>query len=360
MEKSRIKYSVVICEKSENRKVVETIRQINKQTVLRNDVEIVVIDDKSTDNTVSLLKKEKIDKLIINKENRGISYSRNIGVDSSRGSIVIFFDAHIIFPKNSSSLFATLDKLFDKYPQVAGISGRYYSKSKQDANFIRDIVRCHYRFKESKDFIINYSKFTTISSCVFAVKKEVVKKHRFPTDFKGMAAEDTFFQLVIMKEGVKILHSKSFVVIHDAEINTLDLLKKIIYQCRGTHKLYARVLKAGFKKIPFSSFYLDFPLLTFIFFYLSLISIIFGNFFVLILLLLSIIFDFFEIRKIFGDRQLSFRYKMSTTVYIFLNESIKIIDWPISIFREKYSLKDLFVLIKIYSKWEMIKIKKLL
>lgn len=355
-----IKYSIVICERNENRKVVETIRQINKQKGERCDIEIVVIDDKSTDDTVALLKREKIDKLIVNEENRGISYSRNIGVASAKGSVVVFFDAHIRFPNGSKTFLSVLDDLFNKYPQVAGISGHYYSKSQRDANYLRDIIRRHYRFKEAGDFIIDRSNFTTISSCVFAIKREIVEKYSFPLEFKGVAAEDTFFQLMIMKEGIKILHSRSFAIIHDAEIDTIDLLRKIIYQCRGTHRLYARSLRVGIKDIPFSSFYLDFPLVTFLFFYLSLISIVFGYFFVLNLLLASVVVDFFETRKILGDSRLSFRNKVSAVIYILLNEGIKIIDWPISVFREKYTPKSLFILARIYVRWEVVKIKRIL
>ena len=57
-------------------------------------LEIIVVDDASTDNTSEILEKysEKIH-LIINQRNSGVSFSRNAGIQKARGEWIAFLDS---------------------------------------------------------------------------------------------------------------------------------------------------------------------------------------------------------------------------------------------------------------------------
>lgn len=58
--------------------------------------EILCINDGSTDNSYEILKRysEKFEQVIlINQENRGLSFSRNIGIKNSRGKYIMFVDS---------------------------------------------------------------------------------------------------------------------------------------------------------------------------------------------------------------------------------------------------------------------------
>jgi glycosyltransferase involved in cell wall biosynthesis len=69
-----------------------------------NDIEIMLIDDYSNDNSVKLIEKyQEKDKRIIlikNKKNKGTLISRNIGALNSRGEYLIFPDPDDIISKN--------------------------------------------------------------------------------------------------------------------------------------------------------------------------------------------------------------------------------------------------------------------
>ena len=60
------------------------------------DMEIICIDDKSTDNTLEILKLcAKNDlriRILENDENMGVGYSRNRGIDAAQGEFVGFVD----------------------------------------------------------------------------------------------------------------------------------------------------------------------------------------------------------------------------------------------------------------------------
>lgn len=67
---------------------------LDKLQTQRNieDLEIIVIDDASTDNTPLLLKQYSFVRIFTNKTNMGPSYSRNIGLDNATGKYVTLLD----------------------------------------------------------------------------------------------------------------------------------------------------------------------------------------------------------------------------------------------------------------------------
>jgi glycosyltransferase involved in cell wall biosynthesis len=59
-----------------------------------NNIEIIIIDDKSTDKSINIIENFESDKIIIfeNKENSGTYYSRNRGILMSKGAYILFVD----------------------------------------------------------------------------------------------------------------------------------------------------------------------------------------------------------------------------------------------------------------------------
>ena len=66
------------------------------------DLEILIIDDGSTDSTLSICKKYKDKRIrIISGKNIGISLSRNIGLDNARGDYLFFVDSDDYIEKDT-------------------------------------------------------------------------------------------------------------------------------------------------------------------------------------------------------------------------------------------------------------------
>ena len=66
--------------------------------------EIIVVDDKSTDNTAEIVKKFEDIKLIQLEKNLGAGNARNIGADNSKYETLCFIDADIEISKENSIL----------------------------------------------------------------------------------------------------------------------------------------------------------------------------------------------------------------------------------------------------------------
>lgn len=71
----------------------ESINSVLDQTY--SNIELIIVDDCSTDGSVEKIKKYLIDsrvQLIINTENKGVSYCRNRGIEASKGDYLAFID----------------------------------------------------------------------------------------------------------------------------------------------------------------------------------------------------------------------------------------------------------------------------
>ena len=100
--------------------VQQTIRQTMDCIVASRvdfDFDIVVVDDQSTDNTVSILREYSIN-LIELEKNRGPAHARNIAIQAASGEFLIFIDSDVVFPDD------LLQRMMDKInedPKIGGV-----------------------------------------------------------------------------------------------------------------------------------------------------------------------------------------------------------------------------------------------
>ena len=69
-----------------------------------NNIEIILIDDGSTDNSYNIAHNYEINDpriKVIKKENEGVSSSRNIGIQIATGDYITFIDADDYIKKNT-------------------------------------------------------------------------------------------------------------------------------------------------------------------------------------------------------------------------------------------------------------------
>jgi glycosyltransferase involved in cell wall biosynthesis len=88
------KVSVIIPVYNGSRYLEETVRSILEQSF--SDFEILIVDDGSTDNSKQIaldLQKEDDRILVFEKENTGVSDTRNYGMERAKGECLVFMDA---------------------------------------------------------------------------------------------------------------------------------------------------------------------------------------------------------------------------------------------------------------------------
>lgn len=91
---SNIKISVIVPVYNTSKFLEKCIRSIMIQSF--RDIEIICINDGSTDNSLEILKRLKLEDkriIIINKENEGLSSTRNYGIEIARGEYILHIDS---------------------------------------------------------------------------------------------------------------------------------------------------------------------------------------------------------------------------------------------------------------------------
>ena len=103
----KIKYNYIVPPKitaiipvyNASKTIKPAVRSIQNQNM--NEIEIILVDDVSTDNSISiineLMKEDKRIKLIKNKKNKGTLYSRSIGALNARGKYIMSLDNDDLF-----------------------------------------------------------------------------------------------------------------------------------------------------------------------------------------------------------------------------------------------------------------------
>ncbi|NMA65036.1 MAG: glycosyltransferase family 2 protein [Clostridiaceae bacterium] len=95
--------SVIIPSYNAKERLKLNLCALNEQSYENNDVEVIVIDNGSTDDTMNLLDEFQLKypmKTIRIEGNRGIAYGRNTGIYEAEGDILIFHDSDMIASKD--------------------------------------------------------------------------------------------------------------------------------------------------------------------------------------------------------------------------------------------------------------------
>ena len=85
------KVSIIVTTYNSANFIENCIDSLMNQTV--DNIEVIVVDDASTDNTVKILKKYLPIKIIELSKNNGTYYARNIGIAHSSGELITFQDS---------------------------------------------------------------------------------------------------------------------------------------------------------------------------------------------------------------------------------------------------------------------------
>lgn len=133
-----MKISVIIPTYNRERTIERAIISVFRQTLPA--FEIMVIDDASTDATAEILEEygDKIS-VITNESNRGVSYSRNVGIEAASGDWIAFLDSDDRWDKQKLE---TQKVFHDSNPEL--------SISQCDEIWIRNGVRVNPMSKHAK------------------------------------------------------------------------------------------------------------------------------------------------------------------------------------------------------------------
>jgi len=130
-----MKVSIIIPTYNEERVILNCLESLGEQTF--KDFEIIIVDDGSTDKTISFVKNlQKIvyDIRLLVQKHKGPGAARNLGVGEANGEILVFVDADMTFAEDF------IRKLVE--PIMKGKAKGTFSKEELVANWDNVWARC--------------------------------------------------------------------------------------------------------------------------------------------------------------------------------------------------------------------------
>ena len=196
--------SIIIPTFNGSRRIGNCLDALLKQTGNR-DVEILVVDDGSTDNTADVVRGYKDVRLIL-QANAGPAAARNHGAQQANGEIILFTDDDCV--PVETWLEAMLEPFHD--PEVVGAKGTYRTHQKElAARFVQIEYEDRYRLMEglsSIDFVDTYSA---------AFRRDrFLEMNGYDTSFPVACAEDIELSYRMSARGWKMKFVPTAIVYH--------------------------------------------------------------------------------------------------------------------------------------------------
>jgi glycosyltransferase involved in cell wall biosynthesis len=200
----KIAVSVIIPARNAADVIPDCIKALQQQTCDRSALEIIVIDDGSSDTTPDVVKSAGI--TLFSQENRGPAAARNAGVKTARGDIILFTDA------DCRPAADWVDQMMEPFKNdaVMGVKGVYRSdQTEMTARFVQAEYEAKYRFMaafKTIDFIDTYS--AGFRRNAFTALKG------YDESFPGASVEDQEFSFRMHEAGYQMVFTPRAVVTH--------------------------------------------------------------------------------------------------------------------------------------------------
>ncbi len=247
-----------------------------KKNIKKIVYEIIIVDNCSSDDSITGIKKDEKIRIIKNKKNLGFARANNIGVSQAKGEYILILNNDTIIFDNS------IEKLLDykkQHPEIGILSPviLYEDKSFQlsfgfDINllselFLKYFAETYYKFlyKIKKDNFIIQPNW--ISGACFLIEKKLYESvsgfdekfflYTEDADF-GRRVRDKGYKLMVYGKS-KIIHLKGKTSSKNLSIAIIESKKsQLYYYCKYNGKLSFIIIKR-YLKLKFKIKYYIFP-----------------------------------------------------------------------------------------------------
>ena len=218
--------SVIVPLFNEEKTILKVLKQLSEIKKKFNNLEVIVINDGSTDNSMKILNNHDYlyDKIIINSTNKGKGHAVRKGMEKANGEYIIFQDADLEYDPND---FYKFFNLIEKFDADLIIGSRFvYSEFTRSHNILNKFGNTFITLL----FNLTYNTtFTDIYSCYACFKKELINSKSLKTEGFEQHAEilckvvkkgNKFYEVPISyngrrhEEGKKIRFYHIFAVIY--------------------------------------------------------------------------------------------------------------------------------------------------
>ena len=182
-----MKISIITATFNNEETIADTLYAVNSQTY--KNIEHIIIDGKSSDNTLKIIEEQKNDNLIIiSEKDNGIYDALNKGIKQASGEIIGFLHADDIYADNDAIKYIV--EKFNSEKSDSVYADLQYISKKNPNKIIRNWLSGEFDFK-------NLKKGWMPPHPTFFVKKEIYNSLGvFNTDYKIAADYDLMMRFL--------------------------------------------------------------------------------------------------------------------------------------------------------------------
>jgi len=192
--------------------IAHCLQALENQTYPSTKIEVIIVDDDSTDKTGEIVKAMNNVRLLSQKKS-GPAVARNLGAENAKGEILLFTDADCA-PKTD-----WIEKMVSPFSEseIVGVKGRYQSNQK---SLVARFVQLEYEDKYERMSQHRYIDFIDTYSAAY--RRDIfLSNGGFDPIFKTSSVEDQEFSFRLAKQGLKMVFEPEAVVNHSGHAKTV-------------------------------------------------------------------------------------------------------------------------------------------
>ena len=212
------------------------LESIVNQTMNLNDIEVIMVDDLSTDNSRDIMDEyaEKYDNFIsvkLPKNNKIAGTARNKGMELAHGKYLMFADADDFLPEKAMQ--TMYDAIESKNADF--ITANYINADEDGTVWIKPIFDLE-KYKEFKLSITDYTRSFFVlngSACNKIYRKEFIEQHNIKF-LEGVPAEDAYFNTYAFMESRNVFYIPDIIYCY-RQRNQSDDNKSVSFYCSADY-----------------------------------------------------------------------------------------------------------------------------
>ena len=208
--------SVIVPARNAAKTLESCLDALSSEGVPGRATELIVVDDRSTDETARIATRPNI--RLLTGEGRGPAAARNLGARHARGSILVYLDADTApRPGWLSEMIRPLDD-----PQVVAVKGRYETAQRSIVARFAQI-----EFEEKYDRLAKSTEVDFVDTGTAAYRRTAFDAaHGFDESFPPSSAEDIDLSFRLAEHGDKLVFNPRAIVFHRHAESLIDYLRK--------------------------------------------------------------------------------------------------------------------------------------
>jgi len=243
-EVAEMKLSLVIPTYNQSQILPKSIAAIFRQTLPREQYEVLVVNDGSTDETSEIVRslQQEFNLRYFSQENKGAGAARNKGIGEAKNEIIVLIQDDIIA---TSNFLGEHRKFHQQHPEenTAVVGFTTWHKDLKITPFMHWLEHGGPQFdydRISGKLEVDHLAFYT---CNLSLKRKFLINNLFDESFAvsgGTAYEDIELGFRLTKKGMRLLYNPSAIAYHHHPKNLKSVCRRRFFEGRMSHRLFAK------------------------------------------------------------------------------------------------------------------------